>query len=87
MLQVDLTSPSSGVVYDGNGLHDIGYLSYGTHTEITSSWRGFSDDGSGISSYRVCLGTQPEYDDVVPCVNVGLAIHRTFSLNDNLPNG
>ena len=39
---------------------------------IDGHWTGFSDRQSGISYYRVGLGTKPYIDDIKAMVSVGL---------------
>ena len=39
---------------------------------ISGSWKGFRDTQSGISYYRVGLGTAPFEHDLKPMINVGL---------------
>ena len=82
-----MDTPEAGVVYDGFGLVDINFVSVVKDRTLGATWRGFSDLGSGIASYRVCVGTTPGGEDVVPCINVGLATQHKFTLPDNIPNG
>ncbi|XP_002736788.1 uncharacterized protein LOC100378079, partial [Saccoglossus kowalevskii] len=74
---VDNTVPTTGVVYDGFGLHDAEYQNI-TDT-ISASWHGFSDLQSYISHYLWCVGSSPGAEDIVACENVGLQLSASKS--------
>ena len=57
---IDLTDPTSGSVFDGITT-DLSYT--GSDTNLTISWAGFSDDRSGVVSYK--LSINDELDTVI----------------------
>lgn len=67
-LFVDLTGPSVGIVTDGKG-EDVDFQD--DATEICASWNGFEDSHSGISDYKVSIGTTPEAGDFLDFTGVG----------------
>ena len=80
VLQVDLTKPEDGVISDGWAVHDIDNLAVtGKPLTIGARWWGFSDLISGVDHYIGCVGTLPYAEDVVSCVNVGLATRYKFT--------
>ena len=52
---IDLTDPTSGSVFDGITT-DLSYT--GSDTNLTISWAGFSDDRSGVVSYKLSINDQ-----------------------------
>ena len=69
------------------GVADIDYVSLTDPPTVGATWRGFSDLGSGIASYRACVGTTPGGENVVPCLNLGLVTFYKFTLPSGLNNG
>jgi hypothetical protein len=67
-LFIDRSGPSIGAVNDGQG-EDIDYQ-YNAD-EICANWKGFVDPHSGISSYKVSIGTIPGTGDVMKLTEVG----------------
>ena len=82
-----MTKPDSGTVHDGLGTADVDYIVMTDPPTLSATWRGFSDLGSGMSSYLACVGTTPGGQDVVPCVNCGLATFKRFTISSNVEAG
>ena len=78
-LQVDVTAPVTGQVWDGRGLTDQDNSR--DNRSVSAWWRGFSDDQSYIDHYVWCVGTQPGREDVVSCHDVGLHTRTTTQMS------
>ncbi|CAC5375030.1 unnamed protein product [Mytilus coruscus] len=86
-IMVDSSSPISGIVYDGLGLHDIKYQN---KSDIASaSWHGFTDTESGVIKYTWCAGTNRNDGncDIVPWKNIGMHTSVSTSLQNHINNG
>ena len=79
---LDETCPEIGNVFNGpDTLKDKHYQS--SQTEISARWKGFQDKESGISAYKICIGSIPGLCDVSEFQDVGL-VNSTIVRNLNL---
>ncbi|KAK3581570.1 hypothetical protein CHS0354_031918 [Potamilus streckersoni] len=88
--QLDTEPPNPGVVFDGIGLHDLEYQN--NSRIISAHWHGFTDKGSGIARYYVCvtdIDTNP-YNfgncTLTDWRNNGIKTQVTFDLKETLEN-
>ena len=79
-LFIDRSGPSSGTVNDGQG-DDIDYQH--NANEICANWKGFVDSHSGISDYKVSIGTTPGTGDFAEVTEVGSS-SESFCFNVTL---
>ncbi|XP_072034094.1 uncharacterized protein [Amphiura filiformis] len=84
---VDTIPPLPGVVYDGEGLHDLEFQN--STTLLSASWHGFIDFESYIYRYDWCIGTTTASDecDVIDWTSVGLKSSATKTLKSPLTGG
>lgn len=52
---------------------------------MSAQWYGFADPHSGLSHYRIAIGTKEGEFDVVPLHDVGLVTGRVFNCLDTHP--
>lgn len=79
---LDESSPEIGTVFNGRDTFEDKYYE-SSQTEISASWKGFQDKESGISFYKICIGSVPGLCDVSGFQNVGL-LNSTTVRNLNL---
>ena len=82
---LDETSPEIGKVFNERDTYEDKYYR-SSQTEISTSWKGFQDKESGISFYKICIGSVPGLCDVSQFQNVGLVnstIVRDLNLTHN----
>ncbi len=80
---IDTTAPVAGAVFDGDTV-DADYQ--GSTTILKANWSGFSDSGSGITSYQWAIGTSPGGTQVQGYTDVGnVTLGKTTNLT--LDNG
>ncbi|XP_055958617.1 uncharacterized protein LOC130013975 [Patella vulgata] len=84
---IDNTTPTSGIIHDGNDIYDKDYQ-YST-TVISLSWYGFTDSGTGIVKYYWCIGTDISTTDcnIHDWKNVGLNTRVSVNLTSPLNHG
>ncbi|XP_046569942.1 uncharacterized protein LOC124278267 [Haliotis rubra] len=82
---VDSSPPTRGVVTDGEDTDKVELDYQGFTDRYGCHWSGFDDPHSGLSSFRVSLGTQPYLDDVVTETHTGLGTEMSWT--GDLPLG
>ncbi|XP_055958832.1 uncharacterized protein LOC126829498 [Patella vulgata] len=84
---IDNTPPTSGIIHDGDDMHDKDYQS--SSSMVSASWYGFSDSDSGIVKYYWCIGTDVSTTgcNILDWKNVGLntrvSVNLTTPLNQD----
>ncbi|HQM78924.1 MAG TPA: PKD domain-containing protein, partial [Bacteroidales bacterium] len=75
---VDYTTPlPPSFVWDGIGQdYDTIFM-----LPMSAQWGQANDPNSGISNYKVCIGTVPGYDNTLPWTNVGINNFYSFYPN------
>ena len=79
---LDETCPEIGKVFNGQDTFEDKYYQ-SLQTELSASWRGFQDKESGISLFKICIGSIPGLCDITKFQNVGL-LNSTIVRNLNL---
>ena len=70
---------SKDLTHDVMGLHEGCHL---LNKTMRVHWTGFQDDESGITGFRIGLGSLPVLTDIRAMVAVGLVTNTTISLSD-----
>ncbi|KAK3101347.1 hypothetical protein FSP39_002877 [Pinctada imbricata] len=85
--RTDERVPQAGIVFDGIGLHDLEYQN--SSTILEANWHGFTDTGSGVTSYNWCVGLTTATDEcnVRDWEKVGLHTFVSRKLNTNIAQG
>ena len=72
----DTSGPDAGVVAHGS-FAEPQHWTADTST-VSAVWTGFSDQGAGIVSYDISVGTSPEMQDIYEWSTVGLDTHAVI---------
>ena len=75
---LDDTFPEPGIVADGNEVSSD-KMFQSSSSDLTACWRGFQDIESGITRYKICIGSSQGICDIQRYRTVGL--NHTFTFN------